>query len=286
MATFLRTSAKHARATALGAKHVVVVGVDGDSASADALDWAAAEASASGADLRIVYAYGTTWLTDPLLAAADLGLDALPVGSELLAAAADRVRAEAPHVRVETAMVPGTPALALLHAAPKKSLVVVGHSPNMRSRVSTARNVLRRTKGPVAVVRLRDADVPGPSSARVVVVDLGGRRSEAAVERAFAEARRRRVNMTRLMLLAPPGGVELDRSVQPFPEITVRERVIREHFAQDIVEASRGAALLVLPGACRPLRALRSSVPKWALEVTRTASSPVLFVPNQRRDGT
>jgi len=29
MATFLRTSAKHARATALGAKHVVVVGVDG-----------------------------------------------------------------------------------------------------------------------------------------------------------------------------------------------------------------------------------------------------------------
>jgi len=247
---------------------------------------AAAEASASSADLRIVYAYGTTWLTDPLLAAADLDLDALPVGSELLAAAADRVRAEAPHVRVETAMVPGTPALALLHAAPKKSLVVVGHSPNMRSRVSTARNVLRRTKGPVAVVRLRDADVPGPSSARVVVVDLGGRRSEAAVERAFAEARRRRVNMTRLMLLAPPGGVELDRSVQPFPEITVRERVIREHFAQDIVEASRGAALLVLPGACRPLRALRSSVPKWALEVTRTASSPVLFVPNQRRDGT
>jgi len=39
MATFLRTSAKHARATALGAKHVVVVGADGDSASADALDW-------------------------------------------------------------------------------------------------------------------------------------------------------------------------------------------------------------------------------------------------------
>lgn len=81
MATFLRTSAKHARATALGAKHVVVVGADGDSASADALDWAAAEASASGTDLRIVYASGTTWLTDPLLAAADLDLDALPVCS-------------------------------------------------------------------------------------------------------------------------------------------------------------------------------------------------------------
>ena len=106
----------------------IVVGVDGSESAQDALDWAAAEASAMHRPLRIVH--GFIWplmhvaVGPPSVGPADGGLQA--EAERLLADAESRAKSAAPDVDVTCELVVGAPTPALLGQARDAELLVVG----------------------------------------------------------------------------------------------------------------------------------------------------------------
>lgn len=107
----------------------VVVGVDGSPPATAALRWAAREAACRGAPLRIVHAWLWPLYRVPLgpapRAPADAGLQAQ--AERVLRDASSAAVAAAPDVVVDTALVVGEPATALMRAAEAAQLLVVGH---------------------------------------------------------------------------------------------------------------------------------------------------------------
>lgn len=107
----------------------IVVGVDGSPESDAALQWAAREAAFRGVRLHVLYALHTPIVAPPLS-----GGMVLPPTDELQSYAADllgtaeaRAHDAAPGLDVETEMVVQPPVAALLAAAGKAELVVVGN---------------------------------------------------------------------------------------------------------------------------------------------------------------
>lgn len=106
---------------------IVVVGVDGSKASAEAVRFAAAEARWRGATLRAV----TAWRMPvgsygPIVVPASLATDLEPAAKEVLTRQIDEVLGEHPDVPVELLVAEGTPARVLLDAAQGADLLVVG----------------------------------------------------------------------------------------------------------------------------------------------------------------
>jgi nucleotide-binding universal stress UspA family protein len=104
----------------------IVVGIDGSDSSLDALDWAADEAAASGAELRAVTAYGAPSvlsgfaLPEPYLA--DIKKD----GQRVLDDAVARVRAHHPSLKATGVLAKGSAVEVLLKMAASAGLLVVG----------------------------------------------------------------------------------------------------------------------------------------------------------------
>jgi nucleotide-binding universal stress UspA family protein len=158
----------------------ILIGVDGSESSKQALRWAADEARRGGGDLNIVVAYRRPGTRGPLLP--DTGgigeADAGRVVDEAVAEA----RTVAPGLTVAGAAVQGNPAAALLDAAAKARLVVVGS----RGRGgftslplgSVGLRVATHAFCSVAVVRGRVEDACGP-----VVVGLNGSASSSSRQR-------------------------------------------------------------------------------------------------------
>jgi nucleotide-binding universal stress UspA family protein len=110
----------------------IVVGVDGSETSDRAVDWAAEQARLEGRDLTLVHATGAVgaaallWL-DQAGVDSDVALDGIRRdGEDLLAAAAERVAAVAPDVRVRGVVAELDPRDALLEVAEDAAMVVVG----------------------------------------------------------------------------------------------------------------------------------------------------------------
>jgi len=105
--------------------HRIVVGIDGSSASARALDWAVRQAELTGAELEAI----TTWewpstygWAFPLPSDYHPEVDAQTMLTEALAP----VRAGHPGVPIEATVVEGHPAPALVEASQGADLLVVG----------------------------------------------------------------------------------------------------------------------------------------------------------------
>ncbi|MBM2616301.1 universal stress protein [Actinoplanes sp. LDG1-06] len=213
---------------------LVIAGVDDSPASYIAVDHAAIEAQLRGWDLRLVHAQRPTGLRAS-------GREA---GARLMERMIERVHACAPAVAVTSRLVTGSPAPLLLVAARDAGLVVVGHrhgTPGAVFGISVGDRVAADHTGAVLVVRVPGWP-PGPGvAARPVVAGVDGDDSET-VGFAHREARLRGSDLVLLHACRTP---RPDR-VEASDGVRMRWRYVAEDPAQALVEASSGAAALVI----------------------------------------
>jgi nucleotide-binding universal stress UspA family protein len=192
----------------------IVVGVDGSAAAWDALAWAAAEASATGRPLRVVYVAEWPALPDIYPTGyVDRSAALRIVGAELVADGARRAREVAPNLGVITQMAAGDVAESLVRVAAQDAMIVLGKRRASRRwwrrhRRPTAVAVARRAHCPVAVVELMGETGSGDFAGRVVVLDDASGDESPVMLFARGAAMRRG---TEVVVLAPglpaPSGV-------------------------------------------------------------------------------
>ena len=255
----------------------VVVGVDGSQGSHTAVGWAAQEAGRRHLSLRVVHATVPTHLpamrTTALAATTEWKQQAQKIAADGVAAA----RRMDPTLTVELKVrLNETPAQALSDEADSAELLVLGARGSGFAKLrlgSTVVQLVKLTSGPVVVVRQPDAEVkPGPAAGQIVVGVDGSDASRRAARFGFSEAALRGTGLTvvhawttpphpALRTFEAPGGVDwsflqsqaattLSRSIatarQHAPDVDVAERLINDQPGDALLDASRGAELLVV----------------------------------------
>ncbi|MFF9808005.1 universal stress protein [Streptomyces coeruleorubidus] len=251
----------------------VIVGVDGSASSIDAVEAAAREAHLRGAGLRIVHAFGRGpgHLGAPSWHPADRGLEPMVRGA--LARAEERAHAIAPDIEITRSVVAGEALEVLEIESRSASLAVVG-SRGLSGFSglllgSTAVHLAAHGRCPLMVVRGR----PDPAGPVVLAVD-GSEAGAAAVEFAFAEAALRKVPLLAVHVwntwseraYEGPGDplnavvADADRLIQAeqhlldetvaswrkaHPQVVVERRLVRSRIRPALIDASRGAQLVV-----------------------------------------
>ena len=251
----------------------VVVGVDGSEIGLSAVRWAAREAAARGAPLRIVHA--ADYLGEPPRPGAQP--PALPNARRITAAAYTAARHAAPGLTASTEVVPGEAVAALLRAAEACQLLVLGISTTGRADelvlAPVAQRVASRSPQPVVVVpRSRPEAAEGRPV--VAVLGLGDAADDEAVA-AFARetARRRGHPVSLLQTRAGAGDERTDRfpDLEEFPRATAT-RLLAETCPTPLLVVSAG----------HPGRFHRSldGLHRWLL---RHCTSPIALVPSGSR---
>ncbi|WP_406375520.1 universal stress protein [Streptomyces sp. NBC_00647] len=271
--------------------HHIVVGVDGSLISARALDWAAAEAVRHGTGLCVLYA-----VTDRDEAAPVLGN------------AVSRVRARHPELLVETVATEEGAAHALACETADAVLTVVGTRGlgALTGPVfgSVSLRLAALTQGPLLVVR---GDHPCDDG-QDVLLGLADETDTPAAEYAFQEAERRGARLRvlhswshrhitpELPSLIPtrsPGQEHMVREAQAeeavpryaltqlqdrYPGVTVETRTVRAAPGDELLAATRKAAVVVI-GAHRRASVLGPRLGPVAHTLLRRAHCPVVVVP-------
>lgn len=248
---------------------MIIVGVDGSRAGLEAAGWAAKEAVRRGVPLRVVYAT-PRWVleTEEGDRYAGIAKWMREGGETVLAAAVERARREAPQVEVESAQLPGDPREALIEAAGKADLLVVGNHGlgGFRGLLlgSVAYGVAGQAPGNVVVV----PEVPAPARGEVVVGVDGSQIGAAALDFAFEEAALRGATLRAVHawtwfeagggFFPRPGDADDEQARarvlkealagprERYPDLEVIEEVVRGHPAEVLKQASDGADLLVV----------------------------------------
>ena len=264
--------------------------VDGRPSGWHALEWAAAEAAARHCSLRIVHcidSHPVSWDVFGTFSADQWDADSKDVGALVLREATDRAHAVSPALPIETHLLLGPPAPALLQAASEDTLIVLGRGrASGRGRAlsgSVSRQVARQARRPVAVVELFDGTMYGPSAGRVVVGFDRTAAPTVALGYAFRAAQRRGVGVTTVQVWAH-GSTRLDASVYDalaachdvFPDVDVLHRFATGPVGPALVAESAGAALVVL--ASRAHGPLRQESFQSVGTVLRSVRSPVAIV--------
>jgi nucleotide-binding universal stress UspA family protein len=287
----------------------VLVAVDGSKTGWEALDWAAAEAVARRCELGVVHEFAWPLSVDSfgVLHARVYDPATVRAAEDLVAEAVRRAHQVAPELDVETHLQVGERTSGICREAEECALMVLGrHQPRvvLGLRRDRSQHIPRRASCSVAVVGLSHGVVSGPAAARVIVgVDHPGY-SASALGFAFRAARRRRVGVTVLHVWSPrgqsafdgwgfvgwadePPSSELEKRRQldallagwrdAFPDVEIRQRLIRGPVGPALVAESDSAALLVVASrGRRPLRTtLMGSVSGTVL---RSAHCPVAVV--------
>ncbi len=169
----------------------VVVGYDGSAGSQNALQWATAEAVRVMAPLRLVEAFELVIATRPSPGHVVPLETVRTVRRQGLEAVAERVRLHHPDLKVETSLVGGTAAKALIDAAEGARLVVLG-SRGLGGWSgllvgSVAVQVTTHAHCPVIVLPHEPRQHPHQGLTVVVGVD-GSKASAAAIDFAFDQA--------------------------------------------------------------------------------------------------
>jgi nucleotide-binding universal stress UspA family protein len=274
----------------------ILVAVDGSPFGWHALEWAAAEAAARQCSLQIVHCidpHPVSWDIFGTFSADQWDADTKDVGALVLREAADRAHAVSPALPIETHLLLGPPAAALLQAASEDTLIVLGRGRTSgRGRTlsgSVSGQVARRARRPVAVVELFDGTMCGRSAGRVVVgFDRTGV-PKVALGYAFRAAQRRGVGVTTVQVWAHGGATRIDASVYDalaacrdvFPDVDVLQRFATGPVGPALVAESAGAALVVL--ASRAHGPLRPESFKSVATVLSSVRSPVVIVGADRR---
>jgi len=248
-------------------KQHIVVGYDGSSAAAAAVQWAADEALRLDVDLELVHAYSI-----PVMKGA-LGTPASPSTFQLIHDDAELVaeegrelvRSYAPSLRVHTRITAGLPAAVLRESATQAQLLVVGVSGHHALAGAVLGSVTSRLAGAVRCpyVVVRPGVAPEDWDDLPVLVGLDGSpESEAALDFALDTASRRRVPLLAVRVWddTPIDGwsytyaLEVDRTAtdareraslheqieswaQKYPDVPVESIVLRGHPAEALVRA-------------------------------------------------
>lgn len=257
--------------------HAVAVGVDGSEQAMAAAQWALDAAARRRVPLEVVHSWSI-----PL---PPVGLGPAPVGladdrveeaaRSVLDQAVDALRTQDSGVDVSGTLYPGTPAAAMLEAAERSSLVVVGASGLDRVTEfvlgSVTQQVVAHAACPVAVIPFGHDVEPGQEAGRVVVGIDGSELSVAATQTAFDEASIRKAGLTLLHVWNVPtyetAGVLLpDRLIledahaeelramaetvaglgEKYPDVHVEQRLLQGRPAAALAKASHGAELVVV----------------------------------------
>jgi nucleotide-binding universal stress UspA family protein len=242
------------------AQRQIVAGYDGSPDSERALDWAVAEARLHEAGLTICHA----WVPGPT--APDSGTashETWRSGEELLADAMRRAQAGLGCAEVRPLLSTGSAARVLCELSRSSAMVVVGSrgrdGPASALLGAVSMQVAAYADGPVTVVRGHWRQVPGQAAAPVVVGADGSGPAQAAVAFAFEEAARRAVPLHAVCALADTAGVlgtarqveadfeqALAKCAPDYPEVAVRRVVHQGAPRGALLEAARGAQLLVV----------------------------------------
>jgi len=249
----------------------IIVGLDGSAGADAALTWAAEAAHRRGVRLRLVHA---TELTASAGRRADRALPVETVGDmawSVLTMAL--VELEDADLAVEAHLGSGHPTTVLLQQAQGAQMVVLGsrgHGAFVSLLLgSTSLQVVMHAPCPVVVVRPGAPDASEARSAGQVVVGVDGSElSDAAVRFAFEEADSRGVGLTGVHAwLTPPvdldaTGAELWQAAEQeerallsarlarwsdkYPDVAVRQHVVRSDPVSALVAESAGALLTVV----------------------------------------
>ncbi len=248
----------------------ILVGVDGSSFSARALDWAVEEASRRGRPLWLICA----WELDYTAGMIGTLIPLLQQECEqILAQARQQVAARDPELRVTTATVQGQPAAALIEASGRACLVVVGSRGlgSFQGALAGSTSIAVAAHAHCPVVVVHEQVQSGELARRVVVGVDGSEGSGETLRFAFEQANERGLGVsvvhawgvTFLEGVFALGGLiegleELRREqealagqwVSPwrekFPSVEVQITVTQARPVDALVEASREAQLLVV----------------------------------------
>jgi nucleotide-binding universal stress UspA family protein len=267
--------------------NVVTVGVDGSPASMRAVEWAAAEAAAHGANLELVYALDEL---DELDYVTGLRQEAVATAAEAGAVG-----------RFDTVTVRGAPAAVLLARCPRSQLLVLGDRGHGRVHEAIVGSVAALVMGtsPVPVVIVTEAWRPTPLRSVAVGVPAppcGPQLVRFAFDLARAHLARVRavrswseldwnapvvVGADRDAVLRERAERELAEAVRPvaadFPEIETSTEVVTERAETALRAAARAADLLVLGRRDRPGRHLTRG--RLAARLLHDCTAPVAVVP-------
>jgi len=258
--------------TTNGSVRPILVGIDGSSSALAAARWAAREAVARRAPIRLVYAFG--WMpvhdADDPVQIVPATRDALRrTAEERLAAAAAQVAEVAPDVAVSQEVTTGMPAGLLVSLSGEAQLAVVGHRGlgGFAGLVigSVGAALAAHATCPVGVVRGPD----GPRQDGPVVVGLDGSpQSEAALAFAVEAAVARRVPLRAVRAWLDPavpyvvtGPADWDEEVkrqqgllseqlvgwrEKYPELRVEPVLVQDRPAHALAQSTGDAQLVVV----------------------------------------
>jgi nucleotide-binding universal stress UspA family protein len=251
----------------------VVVGYDGSPAADKAVTWAAAEAVHRHTDLRLVHVLAVPMVSTPMGFAAPLETEPLRhAARKLLREVVERVHTDHPALTVRLAVEFGGTSGVLLQEATTAQLAVVGSRGlgEFRDLVagSVSAHVATHADCPVVVVPV--SWWPGARNGVVVGVD-GSATSTAAIDFAFEQAQARGVPLTAVLawhdpvrtgpgdllplvydldVLEQESAAVLAESVagqaEKYPDVEVRQELVRGHPDDVLIDAARSAELLVV----------------------------------------
>ncbi|TDU83776.1 nucleotide-binding universal stress UspA family protein [Kribbella voronezhensis] len=253
--------------------NAVVVGYDGSPASQTAASWAATEAERLGAKLRLVHVLALPVSSSPFGIAVTVEFEPLRhAAHELLDKVSRRIRADHRELAIEVVVEFGGTAPTLLQEATQARLVVLGSRGLGEFRDLTAGSVSAHvaTHAPCPVVVI-PADWSSQDADGVVVGVDGSELSIDAVDFAFEQAQARNMTLTAVMawhdpVRTGPGDLlplvyDLDALEQEsaallaesvaghsakYPDVVVRQELVRGHPDDVLIDAGRSAELLVV----------------------------------------
>jgi nucleotide-binding universal stress UspA family protein len=268
----------------------VVVGVDGTESALGAVRWAAQEAAQRNAPLRILHAAPYLGRRGPTGAPPP----ELPRARGITAVAYTVARHTEPGVRSSTEVVPGDPRTALLSAAARSQLVVLGSSTTGAADemvlASVTVGVAARSPSPVVVVPRRRGAEP-PTRPTVAVLGVGDRADDEAVA-AFAAAVAQRsggalsvLQTRRPRQAVPDSWVDDDAEwSRRFPGLEVDRTELPTARADQVLRATCPSPLLVISAGHGTLLHRTLDGPhRWLL---RHCTSPMALIPPTHRPGT
>lgn len=285
----------------------VVVGVDGSEPGLRAVDWAADEAVRRGAPLRLVYA--SLWERyEGAQPAEDPGEPYERLRAEdIVETAARRAHGRRPDLKISTEVVAEEPEYVLVRESRSASLLVTGSRGRSGIAEALSGSVSLTVAGhahcPMVVVRgSHDNQARTGTHGRVVVGVAEKPTGSAALGFAYEEARRRGVPVEAVrawrcpthetighpLLAGEPATLheqraaeELEAALQDAPaDVELHRRTVEGHTRTALVNASRGADLLVI-GARRHQRHFGLQLGRVAHGVLHHSACPVAIVPER-----
>jgi nucleotide-binding universal stress UspA family protein len=234
----------------------VVVGIDGSQAAIHAAEWAVDEAISREVPLRLVEVIPERVEPAPLASVGNVRME-LEYAETALRIAGAAVQATGKPVKVETAIIEGDPAAALIAESRDAEMICVGSVGIGRFAQallgSTAASLAEAAHCPVAIIRSQQSQLK-PHSALVVVAVDDSPGSDDVVEQAIVEAELRHAPVLALGVLRKDTGDmpsdELKRRVecwgQRYPGVKIYAGATRADIADFLAVMDRTIQLAVI----------------------------------------